>query len=105
MIPAKTGTLVAVGPVAPGSASDVADANGSVYARLKWWKDRADDDADEIQRLRDALRAIAYESLHHGEYNPISKKTLLPQGYQKIHRMAMSALPNVKGTHAENSHE
>lgn len=34
---------------------DVSDANGSVYARLKWWKDRADDDADEIQRLREGI--------------------------------------------------
>ena len=39
----------------------VSDANGSVYARLKWWKDRADDDADEIQRLRREVKDLEAE--------------------------------------------
>lgn len=31
-----------------GDPSDAADANGSTCARLKWWKDRADDLHDQI---------------------------------------------------------
>jgi hypothetical protein len=31
-----------------GKPTDAADPNGSAYARLKWWKDRADDLHDQL---------------------------------------------------------
>ena len=40
---------------AAGSPADEASANGSAYARLKWWGDRADDMHEEIVSLRGRL--------------------------------------------------
>jgi hypothetical protein len=44
-----------------GSSTDEPNPNGSVYARLRWWKDRNDVLHDEIERLREALTLHRFE--------------------------------------------
>jgi hypothetical protein len=49
-----------------GDPTDAADPNGSTCARLKWWKDRADDLHDELDAemsLADRLANALVESM------------------------------------------